>query len=124
MSDKSLYASAKFVLSKPSVNNRYDNEALKLANWALPLLDETPITEEWLRSVSRSPEGKTHFYFGDEESLRMFVYLSGEGNWCAIVGSDARRVPYASGGFQIKTRGIVRQLASALGIQLPTGAKP
>lgn len=79
----------------------------------VPADDSLGLDEAWLRSAACA-DGKTTFYFGDQ----LLVYISGDGHWCAIVGSDPRRVPYAAGGFRLKDRGQLRLLCRALRVPL------
>lgn len=84
-----------------------------LANWAAPLLDETPIDEAWLRDIATA----CVWLIDDCEFLPPSnVYFRVTDKVRAIVGRSTVAV--------ITTRGQLRLLARALGIELKPRSEP
>lgn len=114
MSDE-LRAAAELIRSKDSIANRYDNAAWNLANAYLaehPADDGEPVTEAWcvsaglIHGLPRVSYPRVVSKFGVAVDVTF-----GKGNVCLWVEDVEAKVGNV-------TRGDVRRLASALGIEL------
>jgi hypothetical protein len=91
-----------------------NRDAATVAKWALPLLDATPIAEDWLRSVGFKPDEQDGYLEIESEdsdgSLLLQALPWGEYRLVKLGESIDIAAP--------KTRGQLRLLAKALGITL------
>lgn len=97
-----LRAAAKLLVSKNTISNRYDNAGVMLAKAYLTehlLDDDEPVTEEWLETI-----GFDHGYL--------------DADYWVI---ECRKLALRLNSYPVKenpTRGDVRRLCKALGIEL------
>ena len=108
-----LRAAAELVRSKPTISNKYDNAASKLARaWLAehPTDDDDPITPEWLLSVGfkavPSDMGSTYHDHYQLDLLNLWQFNGGP--WL-VNGADW---------MEFKTRVDVRRLTAALSLPL------
>lgn len=113
MNTDELRAAAKLVLSKPSVVSKYDDAANKLAQHAQRLYDETPVGEAYAESIAIEVSQGKHYYTIAERERDCVVLIRWSGGF-----------HLKCGGFSVSeraTRGDVRRLCEALGIELKEG---
>ena len=97
-----------------SVAETVATDRYTLANWALPLLDTTPVDEAWLRSIGFSTQpGHPDYvlWHGDIETRRIYIDEREDRMWSYHTG---RNEVLLIGGLHPKTRGAVRLLLAAL----------
>jgi hypothetical protein len=118
MSDE-IRQAAELVLSKATIANKYDNAAQKVARAYLAENDDTAIDEAWLKSIAGSEwqDESINFASFDVPCIGMHVGMlefrrSGDVQLC---GPRLAHPP--------KTRGDVRRLCGALGIELQEAAR-
>lgn len=110
--DKELREAALLLERKPSIANKYDNAAVKVARAYLAehrADDDEPVTEEWLRGIGfENSAGR--LLLGKIQ----FTFFEGWNAWWSF--SDGRGATRLID--DVKTRGSVRRLCRALGITL------
>jgi hypothetical protein len=118
MSDE-IRQAAELVLSKATIANKYDNAAQKVARAYLAENDDTAIDEAWLRAVGfeKPPSGglriKSPHWGSPRHHCRYTqIYADKDGWWVNGLGCPTP-----------KTRGDVRRLCGALGIELQEAAR-
>jgi hypothetical protein len=108
---------ATFITRKPSIANRYDDAAAKLARHILaenPADDDEPVSEEWLRSIGFK-EGRP---WKDSVTSHLFVQCDLPGRRCLDWCDGRFRLSYMDLSDIYKTRRDVRRLIAALGVEV------
>lgn len=84
-----------------------------IARWALPLLDATPVTADWLRSVGFRQDDERPYHWINNTFTKFDLVAWDDGDW-ELANAD-NSIPLVP---RINTRGAVRMLCISLSIQL------
>lgn len=97
---------ARLCKSKPTIANKYDNAADKIASFVAYLTDETSITEDWLRPLCvRVSDKGSYWTLLDNNDLSVYL-VRWNGGWSLRIGG----IPVTSKA----TRGDVARVLFAL----------